>query len=294
MRLRDLQMRYYPKGSNSTPYLLAVLIVLVALSIYMALPVRYRYHALDTGPWGHSGLAIRASIVLSLKDLDTAKARHTLLIIARGSPPSPDDAEAIKRFAEAGATIIVYGEPEAVTSILNALGIEARYEANIIDPVFSKGSAAIANTSLVNTSIALESPYLVRIDSSRVSNVEVVSWTSNFSYIDLNSNGFYDVGEDIGSYPVGYRIRLGEGEIIVFSSRGVLTNSVLEMNSELLNALARNRSIVLDQSWTRSNLFLYTKLLMGMPTFPNPILTSLTVVAIVVLGVIILGSTEKR
>ena len=51
--------------------------------------------------------------------------------------------------------------------------------------------------------------------------------TSKYSYLDLNGNRLYDVGEEMGSYIVGVSIRVGRGMVVLIPDADFISNMAL-------------------------------------------------------------------
>ena len=245
---------------------LAVILILLAISLIIVLPVNSDYYVLNSSDMGHSELVDQKALwITSIKTLRELNATRTLLIVARSRPLDNRDLEQIVEFTSRGGIVITYGFKDFIESVLRGLGFEVTYLGVIRDPVFSKSSPlrVIVNLTVWNITLLLDTPYTYQV-SRYSSSVDLLftAYTSMFSYIDENVNELYDIGEPIGVFPVIYVVRINSGLIIVICARGVFTNSVLGDNVDWLEYLAGgSRSVIIDQSEFKDNIPAYFKLL---------------------------------
>jgi hypothetical protein len=271
---------------------------LIALALLTVLPVNCIYYALDGTGLGHLELAKRSSAWLyTLRDLQGVEPGKALLVVAGEEPLGYEGLEQVLEFVERGGAVIFYGSESAIKKLFEHLGIAVAYLGGIVDPVYSvdEPSLVLVNMVSTNTTLLLDSPYCIQVlGRSEGIDVEPLAYTSAFSYIDSNSDGLYSVGEPLGSFPVAYSIRLGSGELLVFCARGVLTNAVFNYNVKWLEGLADARSVLLDQSWTRTSWLLYLKLLVNTSRGASPLYISLLTAVIVLVAVYAYGKALEK
>jgi len=288
------------KRSLTLVIYLTLIGVFTSLSLILILPVNYSYYALSNGSSGHRELldysVTWTTSTRSLRDLDATK---LVLVTARSTPVSSGDFEELVEFTSRGGVVVAYGSREYVESILRNLGFEVALWGLLRDPVFSESSPERVLVELVewNTTIILDTPYVLNVtDTPSIGELVYTANTSVFSFVDVNENDMYDLGEPIGGFPVIYTVRIGSGVIVVVCAHGVFTNSVLRENTAWLNHLASgDRSVVLDQSEFRSNLLAYLKLLVFTPRGVSPLfILIVSLVVVVVLYYVYLGEGYRQ
>ena len=206
----------------------------------------------------------------------------------RGQALTADEASALLQDAKEGDVVIVYGPWNVIEKILEYIGFKGEYLGRVLDPVENVGGPGVivASVSRGNYSITLSRPYAVNLTPVRGGvAAEPLAFSSFFSYLDENGDDRYDVGEPIGESVVAYRVLVGRGEILVFCAEGFLTNSVFDYNIKWLTSTYGDRTIFLDQSWTRGNPLLYIKLLVYATQGVAPIYVSSIALVLLVVAV---------
>lgn len=220
------------------------------------------YSVVNDGDQGLSRLVneFRASWITSLNDLTRESAERVLLVLARTGELSPSEVDAITSFLDAGGYVLAYGHQDFLKSLVDHLGLDVNFTGRVIDPVFNVGSRfyIVANSSLCSgeSSIVVYSPLAI----TRPTRSIVVAWSSSLSFIDLNGNGYYDMIEPMGSFPVAVEIEYQRGRLIVVFTELLLENSVIDHNRDLVECISAGRQIVVDQSEVRNNLIEYSRL----------------------------------
>ena len=277
-----------PRRSSIILAYIAVLWALLSLVLLIVLPVPQAYYALDSGEYGHSKLAATSKWALSRQDLEEAASGGVVIVEGRGQALTADEASALLQDAKEGDLVIVYGPWNATEKILEYIGFKGEYLGRVLDPVENVGDPGVIVASIPqdNYSIVLSRPYAVNLTPVRGGvAAEPLAFSSPFSYIDENGDDRYDVGEPIGESVVAYRVLVGRGEILVFCAEGFLTNSVFDYNIKWLTSTYGNRTIFLDQSWTRGNPLLYIKLLVYATQGVAPIYVSSIALVLLVVAV---------
>lgn len=231
---------------NKVLVLSTFLSIIAGLLIVLSLPSTTPYSIASTGLDGLSKLHenFNTYITYSLRDLEVYNASNYVLIVARTK--SLEDSIRLKNFIERGGVVVIFGSPEYLVDLLGALGISVRFLGFIRDIICNIGNLdyVVANTTLLCGSIVLREPYMLEGLSGR----DMIAYSSMFSYVDINSNGFYDLGEPIGSYPLGISLTLGSGKLIAVFARGVLDNEVLDRNIKFIECITNGREVIIEQS----------------------------------------------
>lgn len=229
--------------------------LLIGLSIFQQTPSRYSHDTLNTGfdglydLWRYS----RARLILSLEDLARVESARTLLIIARDDPLNSNEINEVIDFARRGGLVIAYGSREFVNELLKQIVLYKEPMYPLYDVVSNKGSKDIVRAFIKSPEcgvqeIVLEDPYS---SPQNIPNTYISS--SSFAYLDLDENGYYDLGEPQGVFSLATRSRVGEGEVIIIFSKYFLENSLLSYNVKYFDCLRSNRSVVIDQSFLSSD-----------------------------------------
>ena len=144
-----------------------------------------------------------------------------------------DDADVarLRSYLEGGGVMILADDYAYGNSVLEGLGVEARFiDAPLIDPLFNYRTAyfplatKLAPSSLTDgvSSIALNYAGTLKADG-----LTVVASSSAFSYLDLNSDGARDGGDPLGPLPVVGHITIGRGNLILLSDPSVFIDAML-------------------------------------------------------------------
>lgn len=229
------------------------------------------YSVVNSGSNGLAELAeaLRPGVVTSLQELAKLDAEKAVLVAARSSTPGKRDVEHLVGFVERGGVLVAYGDAAYLLALAERLGSNLSLRGRVYDAVFNAGTRSIVrvevNSSFCGEAVFLRSPYAVQAGSAG-SRAAPAAFSSFLSYLDQDGNGFYDLGEFIGSSPVGLEVALGRGLALLFFAEGFLENGLIEYNEGFLSCLAGARSVFLDQSELSGDPFEYPKLLLRSPS----------------------------
>ncbi len=95
--------------------------------------------------------------------------------------------------------------------------------------------------------------------------VDILAYSSPFSYLDLNMNGSPDDSEPTGPFPVIIEVKHGEGDLVMLSDSSMFINSMLDKddNAAFLLNLVGERNVYVDISHWEPSLFTQFKLLLN-------------------------------
>lgn len=267
-----------------------VIILVILLSIATGIilvansPSTIAYSMVNTGDMGLSKLFNQYSGSIVIYNLDEIEryGEGYVLILARSKPVS--DVSKLNAFVERGGVIIAYGSPDHVISLLNALGVNAVFTGYAmsgglyhIDPYFMP-------VDLYGEEYVFYRSFIGSLPRDR--DETIIARSKYISFIDLNNNGLYDIGEPIGIYPLGLEIKVGYGRYIVLLAEGFLENAFLNWNNAFLEKEVRieTKRLIIDQSEHVSNILEYLRLVMSVRM--NPIFIYLSMGIIVVLSMV--------
>lgn len=245
-----------------TPLLVsAMTAILIFFFLLLSIPSATPYSIINDGFSGLSRLytEYRPRIILEYSELAIVNASDAVFIVAREKPLLEAEIDRLRLFLESGGLAIVFGSRDFLNSLLTGLGIEDRVgKAPVYDAVFNAGDRSLVATS---NSICSAGVVVYRPMEPVLRKGTPVVFTSNYSYVDLNGNGYWDLDEPLRSTSIGLLYRVGHGELYIFTTEALLTNSVVEYNRLFLSCIAGDREVLLDQSFIYGYTLEYLKVL---------------------------------
>lgn len=221
---------------------------------------------LNTGESGTSILYTMLSpeIATDPAEIEGAPPNSTVGILVSDKPLSRDTYVKISKLAEKGGSIIYAGDYDSISAFLRELGLDdAVVSRRIYDPVVNFGGdkRKIIATSPYGASLVLEPTHYFNPVHNRLVPVAI---SSPYSFVDVNENSYYDMGEPVGSYVVVALLRIGIGGVVLIPDPAALTNKyVWENYSFLKNITGSAGKIVFIQTPdTLENSIDYLKILL--------------------------------
>ncbi len=237
-------------------------ILSLALSIIILITLTASYlevddFMLDNPFW--NGLSevnnlLKPRALYSYSELPMSGYNMTLLIIGPEKNFTYSEAEAVAGFINRGGRVILADESGFGNSLLERLNLSVRiYGGLLVDPLFKERNEKLPRARY------LSSNYVGEVVLNYASVIEGCSnpllSTSSYSYIDENLNDEWDEGEDKGPFTVGCSVKIGEGELIIFSDSSLFINSMIGkgLNKKLLLNIVEDRNVLIDHShWTQT------------------------------------------
>lgn len=179
-----------------------------------------------------------------------------LLIIAPGSPYTPEEVDALRAFLDDGNTVVIADETGESGSLLEGLGSSI----TLVPGNLSSIERGFSDPRTIIVTPLSEDPLLSGVSSltlnhaSAVSGGEILLATTIFSWMDANGNGRLDHDELLGSYGVFSRDTIGNGTLYVLSDASLFSNGmqrarlVGENDRFLGNLLASRPILLVEQS----------------------------------------------
>ena len=213
--------------------LLAAGLILLVASIILSFSGGDSYSLAGGISWM---MDLGARPLYSPSDLADYSPEETVLIVIW---PGEWDWNVLEDYAMKGGIVIALGAEWASNAWAPACIVGSR----VRDPLYYLGDPG---TPLAETILGgrLAVP---NATSMRCESWEPWAWTSNFSYLDLDGDGYYSSTDVMGSYTVAVWRPLGSGSLIVVSSRDVLVGEAGVHNKWLLEHY-NNRTILVDQT----------------------------------------------
>lgn len=243
----------------------SVLGLLTGLLLLAAISPGRPYSAVNTGDDGLSMLLREhgAVWITSLSELGELEAPKTVLVSARTGPVREEEASAFKAFATRGGYVVAYGKREFLESLARYFDLNLPFKGRVLDPVFNVGSRqyVLVNESICGGNLVVYAPY--GVDESVLRGGFAVAWSSPLSFVDLNGNDYYDLGEPIGSFPVGVLVEVGQGRVLVLFTEFLLENRLAGFNGDFVECIDGNRTVAIDQLEVRGDPLEYSKLILS-------------------------------
>ncbi|WP_440060227.1 DUF4350 domain-containing protein [Thermogladius sp. 4427co] len=269
-----------------------ILASLVALSVIVLTPSPEPYSIANNGPEGLSTLynTFRPVIVLDYSKLSSVEQSKTVLILVPDHDISPRELSYISDFIGKGGLVITSLGPASIR-LLEYLNVSIEYSNHLLLDEVSKLNnrfEPVVFYTTLNLSIVLKDAHPL---TTWGSSGECVVYSSPFSYIDLNDNGYYDLNETVDSFCVGVRIRYLNGTILFLASSNPFVNELFDYNRDfIIHGITSDRSILLiDQTLAGKNPVEYLRIQL---VRESSIVLTLLVVTLMVIGVAIVGKNR--
>lgn len=271
--------------------LVVFIIVMLSISLIIYVPSNMMYSPYNPGLSGLSKFReLYAPQILfggdSLEGFDTV-----VLLLANGAGNFSRYIE----FVRGGGRLIILDEGGFSNPLLSSLGLRVRVlNMCILDEVFKFGDRGYvrANLTIGNYSVGLSRPCVIDI----VGGVgEVLAYSSVFSYVDVDGDGNYTVGEPIGDQPIIVRFGYGSGDIILVGDGDFICNLFLEkgINIGFLDEYVSGR-VALDLRYTSySQIDVVKKRLDDLGALGGGVVFGVILLFLMAVGVVIYGELEK-
>ncbi|MDW8083038.1 MAG: hypothetical protein RMI56_04470 [Sulfolobales archaeon] len=252
----------------------------------MSTPSSRQYSVASADAEGFAKMAelLSADVLVDLEGLTGVPADRSVLIAARSSRLGDRELRLLADFVSRGGTLVAYGGNEYVESLARGLGITVTTGGHVYDAVFNAGSRELVrvelNGSTCALSVYLRAPRAIQLAGTR-GNASPIAFTSPLSYVDRSGNGFYDVGEFVGSSLVGLEVPVGRGVAVVLFADGFLENHLVEHNREFANCVSSGRLVLVDNSEFSGDLAELLKLAVRSTQTRTYVLASLLLLAAV-------------
>ncbi len=208
----------------------------------------------------YNGIPIFTRIDHALTRIDPSS---SVLILLTNKPLSMNEIYSLREYVLRGGLLIVLSDatPTSVNvtnTLLSFLNIGFRVNGSIVlDPFkcyksqhLPKAHAVTSQWPISNLSedVVLNYATVIELKSRRANEIILLA-TYNTSYLDINRNGLYDIGEPRGSFPVAVMVYYGNGIVIVVSDESIWVNSMLEFNGNkyFLENIVSGRKLYIDQ-----------------------------------------------
>ena len=233
---------------------IALSLVITVFSILLEVPTTTPYSVFNTGDNGYTFIFEKYSLIplVNISSIDLSNASNVVVIVPLMHGLDNLTSTYLLKLVEKGGEVVVLDENGYINEFLyGVLGLNVGVEKAIIyDDVFNyKGdrSTPLIRIFLGNSSLTcyFHEPSVISVQVSS-SDVRVVGISSNYSLRDNDGNGYFNMGDSIGSEPVVVSINYGNGSFIIVSDLDILSNRyvVLGDNEEFFRSLISGKKYV--------------------------------------------------
>lgn len=239
----------------------------IVLGFFVGIAVLYTYtpgadfNVFNEGPTGLSALTSRysPSITLDTSYLTKLEPRSYAYLVIRSSEVGQSEVASLVDFLANGGLVIASGTPTFLNSLLKQLNVSVEVgEATVFDSIRNYGDRfhPLGYSPTCNVTISTYLPRYIIINDD----AKIVAYSSEFSYVDLDGDGYMDLNEPEGPFPLVAAVSVKNGTLFVVSSPHIFTNSLLNNNSQFLDCLVSGRKLVVDQADAARDPLQYVKL----------------------------------
>ncbi|WFO74574.1 hypothetical protein J4526_05680 [Desulfurococcaceae archaeon MEX13E-LK6-19] len=240
-----------PWVSKVTIMLIIVLIAAITMSIITYVPTTTSFSPYNTYGDGLSVFVNDIGVKPNIVNTDDIGCK--VLIVVAEKPLDEDKINIYENFVAKGGTLIVFDDAGYTNNLFSKLGLGITIvNKTVLDEVFKEDDRfhvkARYSIDSYHGYVILYKPGFIEI--SDLTNKRVILYSSSYSYVDMDGNGYYTVGEPIGQKYLGVEAASGKGRIIVIADKDIVTNSiiVLENNTLFTKELIGQEDTCLDLS----------------------------------------------
>ena len=250
---------------------LVLAIILLSCAIIWFYPPTGDYRV-DNPSWnGFSKLNSETAAVSlgALEDLPSA-GTGTALVLVPYEQISDQEISKLSSYVNSGGTVVVMDDFGFGNQVLSGLGLQARFSGqSLLDPLFN-----YKNKWFPEISDFTPTPQNVTVDSivlnhatylSNSKGMEVVAYSSKFSFVDANGDETWESNETTGALPVAAYTQLGAGFVVAVSDPSIAINGMIGLGDNLqfinkvLSIHGENSVVYIDQSHLPSTALDETK-----------------------------------
>lgn len=194
----------------------------------------------------------------SLQDLPEKPGKYVLLTLPY-QDYNTEDLTRLKQFVENGGTLLLMDDFGYSNSILQYLGVNVRFDHNImLDPFFCYRNPNLPRITDFTSGASDSGMKLLVLNHatvlSGVESYQVLAWSSDLSFLDMDIDGTWNAEEPKGPFAVAAEIRYGKGYLELVSDPSVLINTMVNRSdnyrfmSYLINRNGKPDAVLLDRS----------------------------------------------
>jgi len=185
----------------------------------------------------------KAGFLDSITQLPELPERKVLLSIPY-LPYTEEGLAELKEFVTGGGRLILMDDYGRGNEVLEYLNLPVRFSGQmLLDPLFCYKNPRLPRITDFAPEVKKAGVKSVVLNHATVlvntGSGEVLAWSSEQSFLDLDEDGKRSPGEPKGPFPVAARFGLGRGKVILVSDPSILINSMMgkDDNRAFLNCL---------------------------------------------------------
>jgi hypothetical protein len=251
--------RDYPRALLATVAVLVLVVLVVGASVSTVSFGLYnsRWNGASALQEQSDMVGARAEVVRNTDAYGGMPANETVAVVLSPSEAYTEaEARNVRRFVRRGGTLVVAEDVrEHSNGLLGAVGADARVDGDILlDKQFNWRSPALpVATNVSNHSLVANVSQLTlnRGTAVRPNGATVLVSSSEFGFLDTNSNGDIDENEQLGTYPVATVESVGQGRVVVVGDPSIVINAMLERQGNrafVRSLLGGHERVLLDYS----------------------------------------------
>lgn len=202
--------------------------------------------------------SFKAENIDSLAGLSDRPGKNVLVSIPYLSY-TPEELAQVKQFTEKGNTLILMDDLGYGNSILEYLGLEARFARDfLLDPLFCYKNGNLPRITDFSPGIKDYGIEAIAFNHATILNqvkeTQIIARSSASSFMDLNRNGVQDKSEPAGPFTVAAEFRINQGTVILVSDPSLIINTMVGQNDNtrfmeyLITRNGQPQSVLLDRS----------------------------------------------
>jgi hypothetical protein len=183
----------------------------------------------------------------------------TTLVVIPCLEYSTEELAEIRRFAHYGGSLLLMDDYGHGNSVLEFLDLNIRFtKSPLLDPLFCYKNQQLPKIIDLEPEVKENGINVVVLNHATtltdVEQTEVLAWSSETSFLDINDNGSWDESEPEGPFPIAARASFGRGKVTVVSDPGIMINSMLGRDDNysfiryLTASQGEQNSILVDSS----------------------------------------------
>lgn len=211
----------------------AVLIVAISLISIWFYPSVQDFMASNT-MWNGIRDFSRKFNAINIESLDEMPVlpENAVLVAIPYLPYSNNELSALKRFVDGGGTLLLMDDYGYGNSVLVYLGAGERFtNESLLDPLFCYKNPYMPRVTDFATGVEKNNVSVLMLNhATTLTNVaegEVIAWSSDTSFLDINQDGSQEASEPKGPFAVAAEFRLGKGRVALVSDPSILINTMV-------------------------------------------------------------------
>ncbi len=217
---------------SSVLFPVVVLIIVISILCVWFYPSIQDYMASNTMWNGIKNFSseFNADTIESLDELPDI-AENTVLVSIPYLGYSNEELLKLKGFIEDGGTLILMDDYGYGNSVLASLGVSVRFTNKpLLDPLFCYKNQWLPRITNLAPRVKENSVDVIVFNHATtltdVEQTDVIAWSSNTSFLDINENESWDEDEPNGPFPVAAEIHFTKGTLTLVSDPSIIINSM--------------------------------------------------------------------